>query len=63
MIDSASVRSLAERLASVAADCFDQRAAERLRELVRELHDKNPTKKNAADKEGDASANGSGAPA
>ena len=33
------VRSLAERLVSIAADCFDRRAAARLRELAGELLD------------------------
>ena len=33
------VRSLAERLVSIAADCFDRRAAARLRELPGELLD------------------------
>jgi hypothetical protein len=32
-----TVRSLAERLAHIAADCFDLKAAERLRELADEL--------------------------
>jgi hypothetical protein len=37
-----AVRSLAERLVTIAADCFDRRAAERLRELAGELLDSNP---------------------
>lgn len=39
MTDVSCVRSLSERLAHIAADCFDLRAAQRLRELVEELHD------------------------
>ena len=38
MSEVLQVRSIMERLATIAADCFDRRAAERLRELVNELH-------------------------
>jgi hypothetical protein len=41
MTDVSLVRSLAERLARIAADCFDLRAAQRLRELAGELTDPN----------------------
>jgi hypothetical protein len=42
MIDVVSVRSLAERLVKIASDCFDRRAAERLRALADELLDPDP---------------------
>jgi hypothetical protein len=45
MTDVSCVRSLAERLATIAADCFDLRAAERLRALANELHDINRQKR------------------
>jgi hypothetical protein len=38
MTDVIPVRSLVERLVTIAADCFDHRAAERLRALADELH-------------------------
>jgi hypothetical protein len=41
MTDVSTVRSLAERLANIAADCFDLKAAQRLRELAEELLDRN----------------------
>jgi hypothetical protein len=41
MTDVSLVRSLAERLAKIAADCFDLRAAQRLRELAGELTEPN----------------------
>src|SRR5262245_20232316 len=37
MQDGAALRSVAERLTLIAGDCFDLRAAERLRTLAREL--------------------------
>lgn len=42
MTEVSLVRSLAERLARIAADCFDLRAAARLRELAGELNEPNP---------------------
>jgi hypothetical protein len=55
------VRSLAERLATIAADCFDQRAAERLRALADELHD--PNRQKRMEQEGPANAAEGAAPA
>jgi hypothetical protein len=39
MEDGAALRSVAERLTLIAGDCFDLRAAERMRALARELQD------------------------
>jgi hypothetical protein len=50
-----------ERLATIAADCFDRRAAERLRELADELHHSNRSENIQSDKE--AGAGGRAAPA
>ena len=41
MTEVSSVRLLAERLARIAADCFDLKAAQRLRELAEELGERN----------------------
>lgn len=58
MVEGVSVRSLVERLANIAADCFDHRAAKRLRELADELNDStrsdNPPKDSGADAGGHA---------
>jgi hypothetical protein len=54
MTDVPCVRSLAERLATIAADCFDQRAAERLRTLANELHDSSRQKR--VEQDGSANA-------
>jgi hypothetical protein len=54
MTDVPCVRSLAERLATIAADCFDQRAAERLRALANELHD--PNRQKRIEQDGSANA-------
>jgi phage portal protein BeeE len=56
MTDVFCVRLLAERLATIAADCFDRRAADRLRELVHELHNSNPNPNNQ--NHGEAEAGG-----
>lgn len=59
MSDVLRVRSLVERLVTIAADCFDRRAAERLRELAEELHDSN--RQDKADREVTANAGSPGA--